>query len=57
MRANCPFSVYGGNDMLEIGETAPDFTLDGSGGRRVTLSERPNEYTILVFYPKNNTPG
>ena len=43
--------------MLEIGETAPDFTLDGSGGRRVTLSERPNEYTILVFYPKNNTPG
>jgi peroxiredoxin len=36
---------------------APDFTLDGSRGRRVTLSEREKEYTVLAFYPKNNTPG
>lgn len=43
--------------MLELGDTAPDFTLDGSRGQRVTLSERSRDYTVLVFYVKNNTPG
>ena len=43
--------------MLRVGDTAPDFTLDGSCGQRVTLSDRDNDYTVLVFYVKNNTPG
>lgn len=43
--------------MLKIGDTAPDFTLDGSRGRKVNLSKRETDYTVLVFYPKNNTPG
>lgn len=43
--------------MLKVGDNAIDFTLDGSRGRQVTLSERETEYTVLVFYPKNNTPG
>jgi peroxiredoxin len=43
--------------MLKVGTKAPDFTLDGCRGRRVTLSERKTAYTVLVFYPKNNTPG
>lgn len=43
--------------MLQIGDTAPDFTLNGSRGQRITLSERQNDYAVLVFYVKNNTPG
>ena len=43
--------------MLKVGDTAPDFTLDGSRGSTVTLSERKKKYAVLVFYPKNNTPG
>lgn len=43
--------------MLEAGTTAPDFTLDGSRNSTVTLSKRKNLYAVLVFYPKNNTPG
>ncbi len=43
--------------MLKPGDTAPDFTLDGSRGSRVKLSQRTADYTVLVFYPKNNTAG
>jgi len=43
--------------MLQPAEIAPDFSLDGSRGRRVTLSKRNADYTVLVFYPKDNTPG
>lgn len=43
--------------MLSVGTKAPDFTLSGSHGATVTLSERTTPYAVLVFYPKNNTPG
>lgn len=43
--------------MLQVGDNAPDFTLEGSRGRTVTLSARDGKYAVLVFYPKNNTPG
>lgn len=43
--------------MLKVGDSAPDFTLDGSHGARITLSKRELKYAVLVFYPKNNTPG
>jgi len=43
--------------MLNMGDKAPDFTLDGCWGRTVTLSKRKTDYTVIVFYPKNNTPG
>ncbi len=43
--------------MLQVSDTAPDFSLDGSRGQRVALSERRHDYTVLVFYVKNNTPG
>ncbi len=42
--------------MLKAGDTAPDFTLEGTEGP-YTLSTRSADYTILVFYVKNNTPG
>jgi peroxiredoxin len=43
--------------MLQVGTQAPDFTLSGSRERTVTLSKRSSPYTVVVFYPKNNTPG
>jgi len=43
--------------MLQIGSTAPDFRLQGTAGTTVSLSQRASPYAVIVFYPKNNTPG
>lgn len=44
-------------EQLTIGSIAPDFTLPGSGGNEVTLSQYRGSRVILFFYPKDNTPG
>ena len=42
---------------VEVGESAPDFTLPRDGGGEVTLSGlRPNA-VVLYFYPKDDTSG
>ncbi len=43
--------------MIELNSKAPDFELDGSDGRRHTLSEFKGKYLVLYFYPKDDTPG
>ena len=43
--------------MLEIGTTAPDFTLPDQDGNPHTLSEYRGKKVILYFYPKDNTAG
>lgn len=44
--------------MIEIGETAPDFTLPQSGSEApLTLSEMRPKPVVLYFYPKDDTPG
>lgn len=43
--------------MLEIGTTAPDFTLPDQDGSLHTLSSYRGKKVILYFYPKDNTPG
>ena len=40
-----------------IGEKAPDFTLPGDGGGKVTLSALTGRKVIVYFYPKDDTPG
>ncbi len=42
--------------VLENGE-ATDFSLDGSDGKKHSLSEFEGKYLVLYFYPKDNTPG
>jgi peroxiredoxin Q/BCP len=43
---------------LRIGDAAPDFTLRSSDGRNVTLSSfRGAQNVVLIFYPKDQTPG
>ena len=43
--------------MIEVGDTAPDFTLPTSGDGEVTLSRLRGKTVIVYFYPKDDTPG
>jgi len=38
-------------------DLAPDFTLPDQDGVPVRLAERRGHWTVLYFYPKDNTPG
>jgi thioredoxin-dependent peroxiredoxin len=42
---------------LNVGDTAPDFTIPDQNGDPVTLSELRGKPVVLYFYPKANTPG
>ncbi|WP_422378826.1 thioredoxin-dependent thiol peroxidase [Roseibium sp.] len=42
---------------LAIGDSAPDFDLEGNGGERVALSALKGKPAVVYFYPKDDTPG
>ena len=42
---------------LQEGDQAPAFTVDTSGGGRVSLADFLGQNVILYFYPKDDTPG
>ncbi|HAM80380.1 thioredoxin-dependent thiol peroxidase [Ornithinibacillus bavariensis] len=42
---------------LEIGKTAPTFTLPSSDGKEVGLADFKGKHVVLYFYPKDMTPG
>jgi peroxiredoxin Q/BCP len=43
---------------LRIGEAAPDFTLPDADGETVSLHQfRDTSAVVLIFYPKDRTPG
>ena len=39
------------------GDKAPDFTMEASGGRTVSLAAMKGKPFVLYFYPKADTPG
>jgi len=44
----------------QIGEMAPDFTatvVDGETESEISLADLRGEVVVLVFYPKDSTPG
>ncbi len=42
----------------ELGKPAPDFTLEATGGKTISLSDfHGKKNVVLYFYPKDNTPG
>jgi peroxiredoxin Q/BCP len=43
--------------MLNVGDPAPDFTVQDHTGGTVSLSAQRGKNVILWFYPKADTPG
>ncbi len=43
--------------ILNIGDTAPDFTLPTDGDGTISLSALKGTRVVLYFYPKDDTPG
>ncbi len=39
------------------GKKAPDFTLEGSDGKKHSLSDYTGKTVVIYFYPKDNTSG
>lgn len=42
---------------LNVGDTAPDFTVKDANGNTVKLSDYAGSTVVLYFYPKDDTPG
>jgi len=42
---------------INIGDKAPNFSLPGSGGETYSLAADSAAWTVLYFYPKDDTPG
>lgn len=42
---------------VQEGDPAPDFSLQASGGRSVSLAALAGKPFVLYFYPKADTPG
>ncbi|MFC3478850.1 thioredoxin-dependent thiol peroxidase [Halobacterium litoreum] len=43
--------------MLSEGDDAPDFELPNQDGEPVALSDYDDEYVVVYFYPRADTPG
>lgn len=42
---------------LEVGKTAPEFTLMDQSGKKVSLKDFRGSKLLVYFYPKADTPG
>ncbi|BAD41770.1 hypothetical protein STH2785 [Symbiobacterium thermophilum IAM 14863] len=43
--------------MVQPGEVAPDFTLESTEGPFTLSALRGRKRALIIFYPKDNTPG
>ena len=43
--------------MLEVGQSAPAFTLVDQDGASRSLADANGKWLVLYFYPKDDTPG
>ena len=43
--------------QLDVGDTAPDFTLPTHDGRTVSLHDLRGRKVVVFFYPAAMTPG
>jgi len=43
--------------MLEVGKKAPPFTLPDQSENKINLKDFKENWLVLYFYPKDNTPG
>lgn len=45
------------SEIIAVGKKAPAFNLADKDGLKVRLSAIEEDYVVLFFYPKDNTPG
>jgi peroxiredoxin Q/BCP len=45
------------NDQLAVGTTAPEFELSDQNGQLHSLEDYREQWVVLYFYPKDDTPG
>ncbi|MEJ2172885.1 MAG: peroxiredoxin [Woeseiaceae bacterium] len=45
------------NDLIEIGQRAPEFELSDQIGQLHSLEDYRDQWVVLYFYPKDQTPG
>ena len=43
--------------MLDVGQPAPEFTLDNQDGEPVALADFAGRPVVVYFYPRADTPG
>jgi len=43
--------------VLQIGDSAPDFSLPDQAGTPVSLASLKGKRVVIYFYPKDDTPG
>ena len=43
--------------MVNVGDAAPDFTLESNDCKKVSLGDFKGKKVVLYFYPKDNTSG
>jgi len=43
--------------MLEVGQIAPDFSLQDQEGQTRSLADARGRWVVVYFYPKDDTPG
>ncbi len=44
-------------DQVAVGETAPEFELSDQDGQLHSLEDYRDQWVVLYFYPKDETPG
>lgn len=45
------------NTQIQLNDTVPAFTLETTNGKTLSESDLLGHYTVLYFYPKDDTPG
>jgi peroxiredoxin Q/BCP len=50
-------SYAAGIQTLQVGNVAPNFSLNDAKGKTHSLDDYRGQYLVLYFYPKNDTPG
>ena len=45
------------NERVAVGDTAPEFELSDQDGQLHSLEDYRDQWVVLYFYPKNETPG
>jgi peroxiredoxin len=57
LKAGHSCTSTGETEMLNVGDQAPNFTLQSDGGSEISLAGLQGKPVIVYWYPKDDTPG